>query len=322
MGNSKDSKNSIGVKDILQLVGLIGIGASSFLGLNFMLEGPEFAAVCALAIIAVLYGLVYVLTKLKKEKENPQKAKSTEILVFILGYCTIAVVSGVFLVHFTTVNITKKNDIKNLALNSINDITQMFDDFKTYTEKYKKIYKDRCDEALSRAENKYYMKADSLGCPGTNTEAIKKCLEDLKAVFPKKLAEDGKFTEKEVDADKYVSDIKTVVNNWDSFELIKELKNLNSKKAKYLNDLDTLSVNAKIKGFDLPAFNTQFSFKHDADILPLLKEIHLEDANWTLVIVAFLILHFLTLLPWISERVHRIDIGDNKIKIGKEISFK
>jgi hypothetical protein len=226
------TNNNIGVKDIIQLIGLIALGAACFMGATYQ-RGLVFGIIIALGIILAAYGIVFLLVKLKQAKQDQAQMKVIEYLLLIFGYGTIICISGFFALHYTTIETIKKEQIRQESTASINEIVTIREEYGKYVDSTEKIYKTKIENGFTQ------MNRDKNSSILDKIKRIEKN-ESIDYNINKKISEVRNQLGDENVIRKADQDLKNgleSINSMDILSISDVLNNLQTKKENYLNSL-------------------------------------------------------------------------------------
>jgi hypothetical protein len=122
------------MKNILQGIGIVFTLIASFLGLMYTLKGDVLiSSLVSLVIIVIEY---FLIEKFIQSKSEITKNKfSTLSIVLWSVYTILAIPISVFLLHALNVEINAKSEIKNVANNKIQDLTNMSKSYRKNVDK-------------------------------------------------------------------------------------------------------------------------------------------------------------------------------------------
>jgi hypothetical protein len=292
-------KNSgqISVKDLIQLTGSLCMGTTSFLGLNYWL-GDNILAISlfiGIVIFAVSYGLVYVLVKTKTANINRNSTKIVE-RVSLAGYIIVAVVAGIFTLHYLSVEMYRKTGIKVIAENSIKDIDLISQTYKTQVTTWMDAFTTRLANAVRENDNSILKKygLSNRSDESNITTAVKDFLTD-------RINEIETTNKKYTAIEAYASAFKTkglsVVGEWSYFSIMNTLTHIDNVKQSYIDELLALSKQIPAELNDMTFNPPQIITMHDK--LNELENIDFGNGAYGLWLVVFLITNFMTLFPYL-----------------------
>jgi hypothetical protein len=309
-------KNSeqIKVKDLIQLAGSLCMGTTSFLGLNYWL-GDSILAVSLLigiVVFAVTYGLVAILVKAKKAEMDKDRAKIVEITA-LAGYIIVAVVAGIFTLHYLTIEMDRKTGIKTVAENSIEEIERISNAYKTQVEDWRSRFKTMLENAVKGNVKSTLNKYGLTNTSDTNSikAAVKDYLTDKINMTETTKKEYAKI---EADANTVKNKGLSAVREWSYFSIMNTLTHIDESKQAYINDLQELSKQIPDKLKDM-TFNPPLTTTMQ-DKLVELEEIDFENAAYGLWIVVFAITNLMTLFPYLFGNREGMKLGKGKLKGG------
>ncbi|MDR0386221.1 MAG: hypothetical protein LBH60_09105 [Prevotellaceae bacterium] len=296
------NSDSIGVKDLIQLAGLLCMGATSFLGLNYWLSDSILAISLSIGVVicAATYGLVYILVKAKKSEVDKDRAKVAEFIA-LAGYVIVAVVAGIFTLHYLTVEIDKKDGIKTAATESFEEIGDISKAFQNQETRWIDNFEKHLKNAVRENKNIYGMTSAS------NDENIQAAIKDnLTSKIDKTGIENKAMTFK----NKGLS----AVSEWSYFSIMNTLTHIDENKQSYINDLQALSKQIPKELEDMQ-FNPPVT-KTMQSKLSELEEIDFENGVYGLWAVVFLITNFMTLFPYLFGDRGGMKLGKEKLSGG------
>lgn len=296
-----EESKGVSVSDIIQFVGLLLLGIAVFAGFLFYSNGNMIVAVLgSIVIIGGLYGLVYVLQRMKTVEEN-QSAMFTYEIVMGVFYFLLAIVSLYFYLHFVNIEFNRKHEIQLLVKEDINDIAELFNAYEAYADDRVRSYRIELETTLGYRDRdkarEYGLEMD-----GSN-------LSTLVSVFETWVKELSKLLKPEADA--FSSTGRGTVDSWDRIRLPLLIAEIQEKKTDYLSQLVTYSQGGKDGG-------EPFTYTPKSSQLDLSSPLEdTSEVNWLFLLLTFLIIQFLILWPYIfSSRSNRGIIGESGTETG------
>ena len=295
-----EEKNLIGIKDMVQLGGIILMGLTVFLGLNYS-YGPVYAVPTALVIIIAAYGAVYILVKLKKSETNQAQKQTIELLLLIFGYGAIVLISGLFILHFLTVETKLKSEIKRIATNSIEEFDVISNDYNTFVNRSLESLEIKIDAAYKDKKSNTNSKLwEEMNLSGDVKDLnLTKLIETEQNSLKVKIEEP--FEDIHDDAIQFQKQTKAAVDKWDYFSIVEKLKIIDEKKNEFIIRLTTLS--------NKQTHDKDIIFSPDARTTVQEKVEQLENwyvfstnTAWGISIIAILIINGLILFPYLFSK--------------------
>jgi len=120
-------KNSL-VPGILQAIGLAACGYSTFVGLAYWTNGSlGLSVIGAIFALIILLLLVYFMEQWKQKKLQSNTDLPNKVPEIVLGSVYAVVFICLFIVdyHYANIEFVRKNDIKSLAVNKLDDISNL-----------------------------------------------------------------------------------------------------------------------------------------------------------------------------------------------------
>jgi hypothetical protein len=317
MSNS-DSKNSDSIKkdDLIQLAGSLCMGVTSFLGLNYWL-GDNVLAVslsAGILVLAAVYGLVHMLVKAKKADENKDRARKVEIATLI-GYAIVAILAGIFMLHYLTVEMKKKTEIKDAAITSINQINIISTGYEEQVNKWSAIFREKLKIAVDKPNDSIYKKYLSKYTYIDN-DIIDTIVKDNLTDKIKEIdLTQRKYAIIEADATNFMKRALSAVGAWNYFSIMNTLTQIDKVKKSYIDDLTALSkqIHEETKDTFTPPVIINMS-----DKLSELEEIDFANGIYGLWIVVFAIINLMTLYPYLFEKRKGLIDNDRKFNTNND----
>ena len=286
-----NQKKELAFPDIIQAVGLLVLAISVFAGILFYSEGNLVISISASVILnGGLYGLAYVLHRLKTSDKNQSAAVKFEIFMW-LAYLLLAIPALVCHLHFTNIEFNKKKELQLALNNKLDAIPGMFTDYKNYVKDRAKDYERELETIIGfrkrQEADKYGLEPD-----GSNLSALVDVLKDI-------LKPGGKFDALEEEAGKFTRRGKGTVNAWDRLNLPLLMVEIDEKWVHYQTELIALSEGGKDGG---ELFQPEVISSSATDALS-----RIDKLNWSaLPVLGFLVLQLLILWPYLfTERMNR-----------------
>lgn len=297
--NKKDFK--IGVPDVLQILGLSVLGIGIFFGSNYYFLGNlMFSIPFTLGFLLLLFGVVNIITKLKKADKDQQLKKTAELVILILGYGTLSVLSFYPYSHFFNIEFNEKKELKSKFMSEAKNISYVFDLYEVYvSDEIIEPYRLKLTTELNEGTNKnikshedietFVKIQNSIFYPGDDNNApIAKEIEEAK--------NSKAFYEKEIDS-------------WSPFTIISTLQEIPTKVSENLEYINSLGLKKNGEPSDLKA-NNPFNYDYDIDdevesTIVSFNDFKIKNVSWIIVLPTLLLLHFLILLPYINAKRHR-----------------
>jgi hypothetical protein len=310
MNNSEQIK----WKDLVQLAGSLCMGTTAFLGLNYWLGDSVLAVSLSIGIVvfAATYGLVAILVKVKKAVDNRDRAKIVEG-VTLFGYIVVALLAGIFTLHYLTVELEKKTGIKLAAENSLKEIGLISDAYKTQVEGWTANFKIRLTNAVR--ENNSAILANRGLTGASDANAINDAVKDYLANAIERIATTNKkYEDIEAEANTFKNKGLAAVEDWSYFSIMNTLMHIDDKKQAYIDDLLALSkqIPSELNDMEFVPPHTETM----RDKLPELEEIDFPNAAYGLSIVVFIITNLMTLFPYIFGSREGMHLGKGKLEGG------
>jgi hypothetical protein len=290
------------------------MGATSFLGLNYWLGDKVLAVSLSIGIVvfASVYGLVYILVKVKKAETNKDRFRIAEIAA-LSGYAVIAIVAGIFTLHYLTVESAKKTEIKTVAENSIKEIEIISTVYRKQVEGWTDNFRSRLKNAV-RGNNSAMLKKYGLSTTSDDHNIEEAVNDNLTVKIKKTETSHKEYAKIEAEANSFKDKGLAAVNAWSYFSIMNTLTNIDRIKESYINDLLALSTQipdeVKDMTFNPPAAETM------RNRLTELEEIDFAGGAYGLWAAVFLITNLATLFPYLFGNRGRIKFGDEKLRGG------
>jgi hypothetical protein len=305
---------SIEVRDLIQLAGSLIMGTTLFLGLNYWL-GDRIIAVsisAGIVVCALVYGLVYLLVKAKKAVSDRNRAKTAEILA-LSAYVLVAIVSGIFTLHYLTVEMNKKGEIKIVAENSLKEIRTVADAFKMQEKRWSDNLVTRLKNA-ARENDAVILKKYNLTRESTDDDIIK----TVGLILPDKIKTlNGKLrTTIDAEALSFMDKGLTAVKQWSYFSIMNTMTHIDETKKSYLDDLVELSkqIPDEIKDMTFtPPVTVTVS-----DKLSELETIDFANGVYGLWFIVLIITNVMALFPYLFSEREGNNPFDKKVRIDKK----
>jgi hypothetical protein len=304
------SSESIDVKDLIQLVGSLSMGATSFFGLNYWLGDSIFAISLSIGVVifAAVFGLVYIMVKAKKAVENIDRAKIVEY-VTLGGYAIVAVVAAVFTLHYLTIEMNKKAEIKIVAEKNISEIDLISTAYKEQVKKWE-------DNFRVRLRNEAEMGISKRGlAKECSEEDIQTAVGDYLTNSINQIEGVNKsYNAIETKANVFKNDALAAVGTWSYFSIMSTLAQIDKTKEEYINDLVALSkqVPEELKDMTFePPVTVTVSSK-----LSELETIDFDNGAYGLWVAVVLLSNFMALFPYLFGTRENMKLGRGKLEGG------
>ncbi len=318
----EQNSSKIQLKDILELLGIIGMGVITFIAATFFWEGSLYISIpIAIVMMVALAGIVYLLVGIKSAKRVVTGKQMLEyLLVFV--YTALALVSLVFVIHFFNVQMNIKDKMQVAGKEKVEGISTLFNRFDEYIVARQDEYKAYIDRDIR--EGKYANENPPVTSRSSDRE--KDDLIGEKLIFMKEKLNDEISVDR-AEAEKFVSEALRTIDHWNPFKISTLFKTVDVKLNAYASRLtEACSVHPHTE-------NNPFKYKVDDALdmyefeegLTALKTLNTHDANWIVDVLAWLILHFLILFPYLFTVRDSSDIvglkKDSNVKEAKKVIF-
>lgn len=284
--------------DLLTLLAAMAFSFICFLGLNFVTEGDLLISVLvSVGIMLILGGLAFM-AKWQKTARKDFKAhiilEFSAIVVFTILFFGI---SFFIFPHYFTVS-SKKDDIKNTLLSSIEGAKKMFGDYEAYTSNRESIYKAYLSSVVAAKRTRPTDYSDfGFGAEGISDDVqMENKLFTLHTdLFPSNYTDTvSKRGIKDV-ATKWLNEQSKVVSQWKPIGIPIVVKELSSKASEWLSVLIGYSQ-IREKGEIAEDFSYDLTFD---DVTPLLTE---PERPKTLSVILSIILWAVMLFSWLIAK--------------------
>lgn len=305
--------NKIHFTYIFQVLGILAVFFSCFLGLNYMTKGNIIlSSIGSFVIILVLFGSVYLMMQGKERKDN-EGITAKELLAFIL-YGVFAVGSFFVIRHFINVDYLLKDDIKTISINKLDENEEMFKQYEEQVEATLDIIDTNLRNAVMKSKSGL---RDTFALNGVDPSRISNYTTERKNIREanEKRAKKG-LVSLEQDFLTFKLKKEKVVQDWEQFKLHRTLLEIDDK---YDNTLATLQ-----ELFKAPEQNeawNRFSFQYPSiprqdGLLENPKALVNEfKPNILKPLLGILLIHFFILMPYLfMERLGIQVIYRKKLK--------
>lgn len=306
--------------DLLTLLAALAFGFICFLGLNFVTEGDLSISIFIAVGIVVILGILSLMAKLQKTVRKAFKAHIVAEFSLVLVFTILFFyVSYLIFPHYFTVS-SKKEQIKESLLSSIDGATKMFDDYETYAKNRESFYETNLKSvvAAKRTRPTDYLNY-GFGAEGVpDNEQIENKLFTLHAdLFPTNYSDTvSKKGTKDV-AIKWLNEQRDVVSQWKPIGIPIVANELSARASEWRNELVGYSK-IREKGEIAKDFSYELSF---GDVSPLLTEMEypkilsilLSIFLWALMLFSWLITKRDTRFPGFKRVFGRDKVLDNEL---------
>lgn len=276
---AKKEDQNLGIPDFIEVLGLVLLGAGTFLGSNYFFGGNLAVAIpTTLVIILLMAGLVYVLKILKRAERNQETKKIGEVLIFILLFIPIALGSFIFFTHFLNIEFVAKDNIKTELVGDANKISLIFKNYEKHVE----------DDVLVNYEADLY--TDYNAGKIDSEEAVKDKLKIQKGIL---LPPEFYLAQEHADSA--------------NATLVGEIKAWNPITIPYTVDEIPKRVEIEQEWFANELLGLEkleekpFIFDFDKEIvLERITKFNSKNINWIYTIIAFLFIYIMILWPYIA----------------------
>lgn len=150
------NNDSIKLSDIVQVIGIILLGAIVFISMNYQFVGNLGISISSTLLTIVLYYfVVFLMAKFKSQKEDMVLYKNVERGTLVFVYVPLIVASVLFANHFLYIENTVKADLKLKYDQDISTFREIMNDFSTYRVNQAQSYKNELqNNADGDVENK------------------------------------------------------------------------------------------------------------------------------------------------------------------------
>ena len=282
--------------DLLTLLAAVSFSFICFLGLNFVTEGDLLVSILvSIDILLVLGGLAFLAKRQKTARKNFKKHIIIEFSAIALFTVLFFGVSFYIFPHYFTVS-SKKEEIKNTLLSSIDGAKKMFDDYETYASNRESVYEANLNSVVAAKSTRPTDYSNfGFGAEGiTDNIQIENKLFTLHAdLFPTNYSDTIlRMGIKDV-ATKWLDEQTKVVSLWKPIGIPIVANELLSKTTEWLSELSNYS-RVREKGEITNDYSYKLSF---GDVSPLLTEMErpkllsilLSVALWAVMLFSWLI---------------------------------
>ena len=284
--------------DLLTLLAAVAFSFICFLGLNFVTEGDLLISILvSVGIVLILGGLAFM-AKWQKTARKDFKAhiilEFSAIVVFTILFFGV---SYYIFPHYFTVS-SKKDDIKNTLLSSIDGAKKMFGDYEAYASNRESIYKANLNSVVAAKKARPTDYSDfGFGAEGISDDVqIENKLFTLHAdLFPTNYADTvSKKGIKDV-ATKWLNEQTDVVSQWKPIGIPIVANELSDKASGWLSDLIGYSK-IREKGEIADNFSYDLSF---GNVTPLLTD---KERPKSLPVLLSVVLWAVMLFSWLITK--------------------
>jgi len=222
--------------DLFIVVGTLLFGFISFLSFNFLLLGETKASIIRAVIFALSLGVFAFVAKLLKRTDRPSKAKVICEGILLLLFVIVASIAIFPFSHYFGVSDKKADIQKELAVN-IDQATNMFDNYKNYSENRQRMYKNSLNavvaaRSVSPGEYSSYGFVNGI----SDSTQIENKMFTLKAKL-----EQSNYEEMKQIASTWLFDAKNTITNWKPIGVVDVVNKVDSNTTSWKNVLIQLS---------------------------------------------------------------------------------
>ncbi|MDR2384614.1 MAG: hypothetical protein LBD80_02965 [Tannerella sp.] len=250
----KHSKFSLA--DDLTLLAALSFGYVCFLGANFFTLGNTKQSIILAVIIAVLLeGLAFGVKLLKRTSRNFKSCFIWEIVLLAAFVGLAFIFANSPFPHYFTVS-GKKAEIQSKLLASITQAENMFDEYESYAENRKSIYKSKL-RSVAAAKNvnpKEYAKCFENNGVADETQIENKIFAVNANLFPSNYE-----AMQEVDS-KWLADARRTVESWKPIGIVAVVNEVEKNSKKWLGELQSFS---SVRGKDEQAEDFAYPLSFD-----------------------------------------------------------
>ena len=284
--------------DLITLLATLVFGFICFLGLNFLTEGQIAISVVVSVLIAiVLGGLAWFVKSRKKVTRNFKTHRFLEYGGMVLFTALLALASYTVFPHYFTVA-SRKQEIKDNLLSSINGAKRMFASYETYAENRDSLYAAELNSVVNDKRTRPSDYADyGFGAEGVSDQVqIENKLFTLHAdLFPTNYSDTASRKGTKDVAIKWLTEQESVVSQWKPIGIPIVSNEIAEKAEGWLSELIKYSK-VREKGEVSQDFAYELSF---SDVSPLLTE---TESPSSIAIIIAVVLWALMLFSWLITK--------------------
>lgn len=306
--------------DLLTLLAAVAFSFICFLGLNFVTEGDLLVSILvSIGIMLVLGGLAFMAKWQKTARKDFKGHIILEFSAIVVFTILFFGVSYYLFPHYFTVS-SKKDEIKNTLLSSIEGAKKMFGDYEAYATNRESFYKANLNSVVAAKKTRPTDYSDfGFGAEGISDDVqIENKLFTLHAdLFPTNYSDTVSRKGIKDVATKWLNEQTNVVSQWKPIGIPIVANELSDKASEWLSDLTGYSK-IREKGEIADDYSYELSF---GDVSPLLTEMErpkflpiiLSVVLWAVMLFSWLITKRDTRFPGFKRVFGKEKVLDNEL---------
>ena len=309
------NQSKFSYSEIIAVIVALGFGAMCCASVYVKTLGSaKESLITAIVISFTLWFLTFLLVRMKKASRNFKRwcVLQGVVLLFFVGAAFIALQ---YYSHYFTVS-KHKTEIQQKTSDNILQISDMFEEYRKYSESRIKKYTDNLETAIQgrNANPSNYKKWGFNSADGVPDRSRK---ESLVKELLKGLYETG-YNELNTIANTWLSDAKNKCEKWRPLLLVDIINSVDKQGVEWEKQLLTFSENAKMQGEDFERFDYKDKASFN-DVTSLFKD---ESSPSLIAILTAIAIYLLMLFPWMITNKHpRNNIPCMKLLFGKKINY-
>ncbi len=288
-----NNSSSFGWKQIMQILGLVLVGATSFFGYTYFWEGSYVVSgAMVLALMVIIYILVDRLVVFQKAVRK-QWRNTNELIVFSL-YAVIAFVLSVGVFHSVSVDLVEKKQIQEKGVKKLNLLLEMRKNYNAHINEVSERYRIELETCAKefRNGNKDRFKRAGLIEGVDPASQINEKVEALKTSL--------QATENDKETDATRAEAKDALDKWKRISLIPVFekienqfnKNLKSYKGR-ISERKRVESIIIVEDFNFKEFGEKIDITHPGEF------VNLKKAGFWKAVFAAILGQILILVPYI-----------------------